>query len=353
VGDPFTVADINLHWGITEPPSETSFPTSSVGGRSELIGVRPIRLYKGTPVETQIWTVPPVVLSADSVAIVRTEEIGGVRQGVKQPYEVVRKGWTGISSPKMASQGRINGLYYADIPVVSLGHTAAHNAPSGARAEPEFGTYASDGYWFDVRDPNLTFSPREQTDLVFSTHMLPTTSTPLQGNRVPLLGKTVTIDYDYSPLVDRVQGLFSSESDRNLCSETLVRHFLPSYIYIDGRYQGTATPGSIASRMRDQITSLNPTDELTVSSLEQAFAANQVSNYSHPITLIAISHDWDRRIVESSSEDRLGDLTLDFNGTNRTTYFIPGTDRSSAATEEEIPDGERIYLASVPGRSSL
>jgi len=346
----FVKTEVNLQWALIDPPTSSLLPSSNISGRTQLFGVVPIRIYNGTPHEEQIQFVGPVLDNKDALFVLRPEV--EIRRGVKQPYEIIRKDWAGISSTEMKNQGRVSGLYYFDVPVVSLGHTPEHNVPRDFRLEAQFGTYSSDGYWFSVRDPNLSFSPREATDLVFSAYFLPVGQDPVVGNKVPLVGKTVSISYDYAPLLDQIQTLVTSDADRNLCSETLVRHFLPSYVYLDAVFSGDADGSTIATAMASFINNLEPTAALSVSALEGAFASNRITNYSHPITLIALSHDWDRRIVESRSVSRLDDTNLAFNGSNRTTFYIPGPDRSSATKETDIPDGERIYITQGSATSS-
>jgi hypothetical protein len=338
----FVKTEVNLQWAIIDPPSNTLLPSSMISGRTQLFGVVPIRIYNGLAHEEQIQFVAPLLDNKDSLFILHPES--AIRRGVKQPYELIRKDWLGISSTEMQEQGRISGLYYFDVPVVSLGHTPEHNVARDFRVDAKFGSYSSDGYWFSVRDPNLSFSPREATDLVFSAYFLPAGQAPVSGNKVPLVTKTVRVSYEYAPLLDQIQTLLTSDTDRNICSETLVRHFLPSYIYLDARYTGDADGSAIATGMSSLINSLEPTQSISVSELESVFATNRIKNYSHPITIISLSHDWDRRIVESRSMDKLDDANLAFNGTNRTTFYIPGPDRSSATSEATIPDGERIYI---------
>lgn len=338
----FVKTEVNLQWAIIDPPGTTLLPNSKISGRTQLFGVVPIRIYNGTAHEEQIQFVGPLLDNKDSLFVLQPES--EIRRGVKQPYEIVRKDWAGISSTEMSEQGRVSGLYYFDVPAVSLGHSAEHNVVRDTRLDAKFGTYSSDGYWFSVRDPNLSFSPREATDILFSSYFLPVGQEPVSGNKVPLVGKTVSVSYEYAPLLDQIQTLVTSDTDRNLCSETLVRHFLPSYIYLDARFTGDGDASTIASGMSSLINSLEPTESISVSRLESVFSTNRVVNYSHPITLISLSHDWDRRIVESRSVDRLDDSNLAFNGSNRTTFYIPGPDRSTAKSETDIPDGERIYI---------
>lgn len=89
------------------------------------------------------------------------------------------------------------------------------------------------------------------------------------------------------------------------------------------------------------INSLDPNDVLDVSKIEKFLHSNNVTSYRHPVILQIVTHDADRRRVLSRSNDRIGTSTLDFNGTHRTTFYIPGP---AATTEPSSLGQERILV---------
>ena len=72
------------------------------------------------------------------------------------------------------------------------------------------------------------------------------------------------------------------------------------------------------------------------------------------IELITLTHDLDRRMVVERSVDRVGgvDTIVHYNGTNRTSFLIPGPNQSDF-DEDEIPAGERFYLDQVSEVATL
>lgn len=342
--DTFDYTEQEIHWAVVRAPTEDPGP-SAIGGRTELVGVRPIRIYRGTPSEFRVARVSPHLDRTLSEVLVVHAEGAAPREGVKQPYQFVRHGVQHISSTGMKAQGRELGLYYFDVLSQSLGGDAIHNLPEGARMEPIFGTYDSDGYRLEVDDPNLVYSSSEVTTLVMSPQVLPTGFNDTVSNKVLLNGTQLRISYDYAPVVDQVQRLLSSEADRILTASPLARHYLPSYVYLDVVISGGNSTSKIAQDLISSIEGLSPTDALDVSQLEKILHQNSVVRYDHPVTALIVTHDLDRRLVGFRSVNKIDEDEIAFNGTNRITFFIPGPDESGKSSESDIPDGERIYLS--------
>jgi hypothetical protein len=128
---------------------------------------------------------------------------------------------------------------------------------------------------------------------------------------------------------------------------------MPSYVYLDLNISGGNTPQTIAAGLADSIEALQPTDDLDVSKLEKVLHNNSVIRYDHPVTVLIVTHDLDRRLVGFRSVNKIGDDEIVFNGSNRTTYFIPGPDVSGVVDPETIADGERIFIASSLPVSTL
>jgi hypothetical protein len=233
------------------------------------------------------------------------------------------------------------GLYYADVLVHSLDSRDLANIPKSTRMEPVFGTYASDGYRLEVEDENYTFSTQEKTNLVISGSILPVGRDDLVENRILLTGRTLSIEHQTAPLVAQAQEFLLNRSDRILCANPLARHFLPSYVYFTlSKYSANlTTPLTVAQAVYDYINSLAPTDVLEVSKIENILQSFGITSYAHPLYVYAVAHDLSRRVVLSKSEDAVGNV-IDHNGTNRTTYYIPGVAVSTAPTAA----GEYIYL---------
>ena len=334
-----------IHWAVVKAPTEEP-DSSGTEGQTSLVGVRPIRIYNGTASEFRVVDVSNHLdRLASEVTVAHTVGLPP-RVGVKSPYQFVRAGVQHISSTGMYGQGTENGLFYFDVLARSLGGDSIHNLPQDTRMEPIFGTYESEGYRLDVDDPNLVFSAEEKTTMVISPLVLPRGFEDTIANHSSMEDRLLRLNYDYAPVVSQVQGLMSSALDRILCANTLVRHFLPSYVYLDLNIQGGNSNSTIAKQLSSAIVNLSPVDPLDVSRLEKVLHRNAVFRYDHPIYVITVTHDLDRRLVGIRSQNKIGDSESIFHGSNRISFFIPGDD-VSALDLSAIPIGERIYITRV------
>ena len=348
-------ADSEVRWALTEAPSAA--PAEAEAGGTELVALRPARFYKGDPVQFHIVaadstldnsTARFTVVSLDDPSLVPPD-------GVLQPYRITRPDVQRISSTQMANN-REGSLYYADIEVRSLGVDAAFNVPNEQRFEAVFGTYRSDGYWYEVGDTNFTFSPEEEVSLKLSGSFLPVGRDDSLFEMVPLHKKAAQIKYDRSSLVESVHGFVTSESERAILANALARHFLPSYICTEIRYFGGDNPSTIAASLDSLIRVMYPEEAISVAHLERLLKDHGVEDWEHDIYLVSVTHDLDRRLVGNRSRDRFGgEATAYFNGSNRTSFFIPGENQSSDVVEdaEDVPVGESIRLVRVSSSTEL
>lgn len=341
--DPFVNEETSVHWAVVASPPENP-AASGTEGRTALVGLRPIRVYRGAPTRWRVAHVTPDLDRLDALVHVSLGDAeAGPRPGFKQPYRIVRPGSQRISSTAMEAQQDC-GFYYFDVLAHSLGGGAAYNIPEDVRIEPVFGTYDSDGYRLETADSRLTFSTNEDTLAVFSPSMLPVGFDDRLENRVKLEGRSLRVAYDYAPTVAQVQRMVTSEMDRVLCANVLARHFLPSYVSLCVTYQGGNDPSRVATSVIEHIDGLTAVDELDVSKLEKVLHANAVTRYDHPFWVWTLTHDQDRRLVAARTENRLSDDDIPYNGTNRTTFFIAGQNFSEVESDGEAGPGERIRL---------
>jgi hypothetical protein len=336
----FDVSETELRWAVVEPPAEEP-GESAILGSTALVGMRPIRIYAGTPSRFVITDVSGQLDRSVSWAKFAYGDINPNR-GVMQPMLLVRPDEMYISATQMREQGAEYGLFYMDVPAVSLGGRPEYNLPKGTGLTPVWGTYVSEGYRLETADTNLCYSDREETRIVFSPKILPDVLSDEPTNRVTLERKTLAVSYEFSQLVSDIQAFLRSDDNRVLCADPLARHFLPAYVYLEIPAVGGNTVNMV-SDITNYILGLQPTDSLDLSQIEKLLHANRVVTYRHPIEMIVLTHDLDRRIVMTRSSDLIDDSTILHNGTNRLTFFIPGKNLSGA---EEITVGERIRITS-------
>lgn len=340
---------------VTRAPAIT--PDAAAAGGTELLAARPARIYQGLPVSVPIVDVSSS-LDATLATTVFVVDVTGVptvqafTQSTKQPFRVLRDGIQRISSTQMA-ENKEGGLFYFDIRVRALGADATFQLPERTRLEPVFGTYKSEGYWYSVHDTNFAFSPEEEVDIIFSNNFLPVGRADELANRVPLMGQSLQVGYEYAPLVAQVHQFLLSKEERTICANPIARHYLPSFVYLDISYEGgVATPTEMATAIATAIENLDPEDALSLArEIETVMRQQGASDWSHDIWITTVTHDRDRRLVGNRSRDRLGgDEVFYFNGSNRISFFVPGPVRSPDTssgkylTEDDIPIGERIRL---------
>lgn len=340
----FTVNDVNVPWAVTLAPLVAP-PATDVGG-TELVAARAARVYNGTATVFTVVDVGSSLTAGTSFSVwSSTAPTVSPVAGTSQPFRIVRPGVQRISSTRM-ERNTDGSLYYFDVWVRALGTDEVHNVPADQRFEAVFGTYSADGYYYEVEDTNFTFSTLEKVKLMLSPSFLPVGREDRLAQKVPLHGQSLQILYDHSPLVNQVHQFLISPKERTICANPVGRHFLPTYISVEIRYVGGNSPSVIGAAIQDAIERLLPTDALSLASqIENILSSNGATDWTHDITLVSVTHDLNRRLVGNRSRDRLGGSEpFYFNGSNRISFFIPGTVEASDVSSSQSGPGEKIAI---------
>jgi hypothetical protein len=257
------------------------------------------------------------------------------------PYRIIRSDVKRISSTAMADQ-RYGALYYIDLPLVGLGVRSDFNISKSVGLEM-FGNYKASGYTLDVEKDIYTYSDEEQVSIVLPRSVLPVGSTPDLDNELNLAGQNMQVNYDSATLVSNIQAFFDSPLDRVVVANVLVRHFLPSYVFLDATYVGGDSTELVAEQIIDYINAIDPDlNELVADDIAEIIRKRKASQVRLPINMIVLTHGTDRRIRGTQSEDIIGGTELPtFTGNFNQTYFIAGPDTSD---DDPRPDGEQVYL---------
>ena len=191
------------------------------------------------------------------------------------------------------------------------------------------GTYLAEGYLIDPKDPNYTFSTLEVPVLTAPSKVLPLLSTDYPTYRVPIYTGNLSIGYTRSPDVEQAQALVSSDTYRITDANQLVRHFLPSYVSLEVSYTGEVRSEAMYKSIATLLKDMYGTDVLELSSIERLLYKLGVVTMTRDTQLVTITHDLNRRVVGDRTSTMLGGLSnVPYHGTGRTTFFIPGPDRS-------------------------
>lgn len=219
-----------------------------------------------------------------------------------QHFKIYRPGMQRLHSTNMNNQTEI-GLYYMDVELVSEGVGDQWNVPNGLQMTVK--GHDSDGYRLSVEDKNFTFSEEETPWISFSRRLLLTGVTDSPDNATSLYGQNVQINYERSPLTEQIQSFASSELERVLTANILVRHLMPHFLNFDIEYRGGSSADVVEADILAYLESLGPEDRVEVSSLSDLVKRRGASYIKNPITLVAIAHDIDRAIRADRSQDHV------------------------------------------------
>jgi hypothetical protein len=307
------------------------------------------RLYSNTTKKRKItidWTLTPnplISIDTNPAAVnqmVLDTAIATVGFSHKSPYRILGPGIKKISSTRMKENFE-NGLFYFDVPVISIGVGDEFNFKRNTAFALD-GKFKVEGYILRVSDQNLTYSTKEVTDIILPNSILPVGATPSKDNKIKIAGSNLQFDYDNADLIDELQRFFDSPLDRVVCDNPLVRHFLPSYPIIEIIYFGGSTEDVIAKDISDYINSiLADNNQIRVDTLVRLCQRRGARNIKMPLELVSLTHGLDRKIKSMRSEDAVGIDFPVFTGVNKMVYFIPGPNVSKEKTR---PIGEQIFL---------
>ncbi len=326
------------YWVITTAPATAPVTTDS---GTELHAVRPIRMYGDVPQDYEFTDITQS--PSDSSGTVTA----AVAEGVDQPYRVYRNNIRRVNPTEM-SDNADGPLFYFDTEVVSLGPSEAHNIPRGSYLTVEEGTYESTGYRHVVDDNTLSYSTQESGFLDLPVSILPLENEDSLANFLNLTQVPIQVSYDRADIVQQLQDFLDSVEDRVTVANLLARHFLPAYVSYDATYSGGSAPSVIAKDIVALIDNLPVLTPIDVSEVQRVIEKHG-GNPETPTKVIAVIHDWDRKIWAEFGENTVGlkdplnptQSDVPYNGTPRVSFFIPGQDVSG---QDPIPAGERINL---------
>lgn len=317
----------DLLWAVTSNNLETP-SASEVEGRTSTLAGFPFRIYSGTPKR-----MPVVKMSKD---LKRTAENltlyygdhGAPKVGKSQPYRIVRTHHKKVSADQMSAQNYL-GLFYADCTFTAITPDLVSNIPSYTSLVPKISSLDTRGYQIETTDENLSFSNKEEAFFIADAVWQPIGATSDYIAEFNNISLTIDLAIETSA----VQGYVDSRDNRVLCSDPLVKSFCPSYVYFTVTSSGGTNALQAAEMIKEHIENLQPEDPLIVSEFEKFLHQNGISNYEHPLFIVTLTHDLDRKIVMTINQDRISDSTLNTKVTNRTTFYLSGAARTSGRSD--------------------
>ncbi len=221
----------------------------------------------------------------------------------RQGFRVRRPGMQRITTTTMAAQESEASLFYFDVELVSEGSGDLWNISAGLQLFVD--VYRSDGYYLTTDDSNLTFSVIERPKLVISKSILEQGVDDSPVNATPVVGQNLQITYERCQLVADVQAFVTSETERVVCENALVRHLIPNFVRFDLRYAGGSTEEVVIRAIERYVSGLFPADALESSDLQKIASDRGAESIQNPIDLISIVHGVDRTIQAARSQNAL------------------------------------------------
>ena len=333
LSETFDVSETDLHWFILKP-SFDEIGESVIGGFSTAVGVTPIRIYRGTPAEFTIADVNHFLdRNKSSIEILYGDRDGGPRRGVRQLFQVVRPYEYRISANQMRNQGKDAGFYYMDVPTTTLTPSFDMNIPENTQYTPVVDTMKTYGYDLITKNRATVYSTKEECELLLDSMYIPDNLNGSLANTQSPEGARIELTYEASTEASILQAFLESDLDRNLCSDPLVRHYLPSIVMLE------VTGGSVneiaEASVIEYINGLSPTDSIRLSDIERELHRSNVDVYDHPIFIQCMTHDLNRDIILTRVDNFVDDSTILHSGTNRITYFIANAGNIKVGSEIE------------------
>lgn len=323
----FPGSRVPTFWMVTDAPRHA--PPQLDNGRTELVGCVPVQIYEKEPEEYLVADINYVDISDFGVTFKTLNNLNPGATGIfdridrNMPYTITREGFYRISATEMALNTD-GGLFYFDIPVQTMSHTPQANLPANTMLVTH--NFECEGYKIVPKYKDLTYSVREESNLLFPISIIPEGEVDSAIERVSLLNRSLTINYDYSPEVSQFQSLLDQPVDRIVCASMLARRMLPATIGVSLRYAGGSVEKIIVEDIRKWIASLSlgykPLEISDFISLAYDRGAKHVVT---PIQLFAVIHDLNREVhlIKVVDALRVQDL-VNYEGTPRITGLMPG-----------------------------
>lgn len=195
------------------------------------------------------------------------------------------------------------GFYFFDIEVVSEGFGDDWNLEAGTELTVEGDETLGWKCW--SARPELTFSSEEELWMTVSTHVVDEGAKNDPANWVSIVGSNLTINATTSAVVERVQGILDNPSYQVVTADLLAKHLRPIRVYLDLSYTGGIEAKKLEQQVKNLVESTSPGEALTVQQLSQLLHRLGAGSVVHPLEIVWLEVDDDRRLVLKHSQDRL------------------------------------------------
>jgi hypothetical protein len=175
--------------------------------------------------------------------------------------------------------------------------------------------YRSDGNFLTTAVPNLSLSPAEKIELHISRSILEVGVDDDPDNATQITGQSLSVNYEYSSLVQGVQSFVGAESERVVNASPLARHLVPHFVRFTVSYTGGSKETEVQPILEAYVRDLQPDQTLESSDVQKIVSDKGATSISNPIDLLAVVHNFDRTVTLARSQDGLT--------TGRLAAFLP------------------------------
>jgi hypothetical protein len=223
-----------------------------------------------------------------------------------------------IGVSDMADQQDDLGLYYFDVECISEGYGDHYNI--GEDEQATVSGYYSEGWDISVEDENLSYSMAEVPWLSISPRILVEGVADDPNNHTELVATSVQVNYERMPLVSNIHSFVMEKQNRIVCESPLARALFPTYVRTYVNYRGGKSTSDVRADLVELIEQTIPEQDLETSAIHHTVRVLGSDYVQQPITLVGISHQKDRAVWSTRSEDsiqvgRLSAMIPDDDGT--------------------------------------
>lgn len=219
-------------------------------------------------------------------------------------FAIYRPFANGIYSTEM--QDNEDGpFYFVDMELVSLGTGDAYNRDVGDEMYLDVSSpHYKEGWWMHTENKNTTLSLYEELSLRFTPSYLEIGMPKQRNYNTRIQGTSARIKYHSSYAMTAMQDFVRYTGHRAPCSDPMVRHFEPVFLYTAFSYQGSISLATVLSSLKAMIEQTEDV-EISVFDVLSMLRKRGVTDVSLPIELIGVYWKADRTIDVLRSTDRL------------------------------------------------
>ncbi|KKN98639.1 hypothetical protein LCGC14_0147510 [marine sediment metagenome] len=214
----------------------------------------------------------------------------------------------GTSKAFMEARGKDNGLYYFDMLCYADPIDNTGNFSEDTELVVVDGNYFSEGWYLETANDKFSFSVYEELTIGF-------TST-FDDYTLFISNNSVRLNYEYGSGLNEIQDFVTSDINRVVVEDVMIRHFLPAFVRLKINYKTETIVDELAvvNGMEEYIEGVGSLDPLEAFEVQKVLQGNGASFVELPFELVVIEIDEQRsyKTIRSISQIILSSRTKRF-----------------------------------------